>query len=53
MLVVGAGLSGLSAAYHLTRLGHAVTIKDAGAEPGGLCVAKCPSGAIEMEPQQA
>ena len=36
MLVVGAGPSGLSAAYHLTRLGHAVTIKDAGAEPGGM-----------------
>ena len=36
VLVVGAGPSGLSAAYHLTRLGHAVTIKDAGAEPGGM-----------------
>jgi len=30
VLVVGAGPSGLSAAYHLTRLGHAITIKDAG-----------------------
>ena len=36
MLVVGAGPSGLSAAYHLTRLGHAVTIKDASGEPGGM-----------------
>ncbi len=36
VLVVGTGPSGLSAAYHLTRLGHAVTIKDAGAEPGGM-----------------
>ncbi|HET6185441.1 MAG TPA: FAD-dependent oxidoreductase, partial [Trebonia sp.] len=36
VLVVGAGPSGLSAAYHLTRLGHSVTIKDAGAEPGGM-----------------
>ena len=36
MLVVGAGPSGLSAAYHLTRLGHSVTIKDAGAAPGGM-----------------
>jgi NADPH-dependent glutamate synthase beta subunit-like oxidoreductase len=34
--VAGAGPSGLSAAYHLTRMGHAVTIKDAGAEPGGM-----------------
>jgi 2-oxoacid:acceptor oxidoreductase delta subunit (pyruvate/2-ketoisovalerate family) len=36
VLVVGAGPSGLSAAYHLTRLGHSVTIRDAGAEPGGM-----------------
>jgi len=36
VLVVGAGPSGLSAAYHLTRLGHAVTVKDAGAAPGGM-----------------
>src|ERR1700740_3638314 len=36
VLVVGAGPSGLSAAYHLARLGHAVTIKDAGSQPGGM-----------------
>jgi 2-oxoacid:acceptor oxidoreductase delta subunit (pyruvate/2-ketoisovalerate family) len=36
VLVVGAGPSGLSAAYHLTRLGHAVTVKDAGTAPGGM-----------------
>ncbi len=36
VLVVGAGPSGLSAAYHLARLGHAVTIRDAGAAPGGM-----------------
>jgi 2-oxoacid:acceptor oxidoreductase delta subunit (pyruvate/2-ketoisovalerate family) len=36
VLVVGCGPSGLSAAYHLTRLGHAVTIRDAGAAPGGM-----------------
>ena len=35
-LVVGAGPSGLSAAYHLARLGHAVTIKEAGPMPGGM-----------------
>jgi NADPH-dependent glutamate synthase beta subunit-like oxidoreductase len=36
VLVIGAGPSGLSAAYHLTRLGHEVEIRDAGAEPGGM-----------------
>jgi 2-oxoacid:acceptor oxidoreductase delta subunit (pyruvate/2-ketoisovalerate family) len=36
VLVVGAGPSGLSAAYHLARLGHAVTIYDAGPHPGGM-----------------
>jgi NADPH-dependent glutamate synthase beta subunit-like oxidoreductase len=36
VLVVGAGPSGLSAAYHLARRGHSVTIHDSGAEPGGM-----------------
>ncbi|MBJ7338142.1 NAD(P)-binding protein [Mycolicibacterium sp.] len=36
ILVVGAGPSGLSAAYHLARLGHQVEIRDAGAAPGGM-----------------
>ncbi len=36
VLVVGAGPSGLSAAYHLARLGHEVEIRDAGAVPGGM-----------------
>jgi len=36
VLVVGAGPSGLSAAYHLTRLGHAVTIYEAGPMNGGM-----------------
>jgi NADPH-dependent glutamate synthase beta subunit-like oxidoreductase len=36
VLVVGAGPSGLSAAYHLARLGHEVEIRDTGDEPGGM-----------------
>ena len=36
ILVVGAGPSGLSAAYHLRRLGHDVEIRDAGPFAGGM-----------------
>ena len=36
VLVVGAGPSGLSAAYHLARLGHAVEIREAGPLAGGM-----------------
>ncbi|MEP7083271.1 MAG: NAD(P)-binding protein [Betaproteobacteria bacterium] len=36
VLVVGAGPAGLSCAYHLRRMGHAVEIRDAGPEPGGM-----------------
>jgi len=36
VLVVGAGPSGLSAAYHLALRGHSVTVKDTAAEPGGM-----------------
>jgi NADPH-dependent glutamate synthase beta subunit-like oxidoreductase len=36
VLVVGAGPSGLSAAWHLTLRGHQVVIHDAGALPGGM-----------------
>jgi NADPH-dependent glutamate synthase beta subunit-like oxidoreductase len=36
ILVVGAGPSGLSAAYHLTRLGHSVEIHEAGPTAGGM-----------------
>jgi NADPH-dependent glutamate synthase beta subunit-like oxidoreductase len=36
VLVVGAGPSGLGAAYHLARRGHQVTIKEAGPLPGGM-----------------
>lgn len=36
VLVIGGGPSGLSAAYHLTRLGHAVEIREAGPVAGGM-----------------
>lgn len=36
VLVVGAGPSGMSAAYHLCRQGHAVTVADAGPAMGGM-----------------
>ncbi|MBK8761043.1 MAG: NAD(P)-binding protein [Sulfuritalea sp.] len=36
VLIVGAGPSGMSAAYHLRKLGHAVTVMDAGPFMGGM-----------------
>jgi len=36
VLIIGAGPSGLSAAYHLSRMGHAVTIYEAGPKLGGM-----------------
>ncbi len=36
VLIVGAGPSGLSAAYHLARFGHQVTICDAAPQAGGM-----------------
>ena len=36
VLVVGAGPSGMSAAYHLRRMGHGVTVMEAGPLLGGM-----------------
>lgn len=36
VLIVGAGPAGLSCAWHLRRLGHAVEIRDAMEKPGGM-----------------
>ena len=36
VLVVGAGPSGLSAAWHLARRGHTVVVYDAGPLAGGM-----------------
>jgi 2-oxoacid:acceptor oxidoreductase delta subunit (pyruvate/2-ketoisovalerate family) len=36
VLIVGAGPAGLSAAYHLRCLGHAVTLADGSDKPGGM-----------------
>jgi len=38
ILVVGGGPSGLSAAYHLARRGHAVEIREAGRCRGACCI---------------
>jgi NADPH-dependent glutamate synthase beta subunit-like oxidoreductase len=43
VLVVGAGPSGLSAAYHLTRLGHSVEVREAGPVAGGMMVFGIPA----------
>lgn len=36
VLVIGAGPGGLSTAYHLARMGHQVTIHEAGPQAGGM-----------------
>lgn len=36
VMIIGAGPAGLSAAYHLRRFGHTVTVFDSNPKPGGL-----------------
>ena len=49
VLVVGAGPSGLSAAYHLAKLGHEVEIYEAGAHAGGLMWSGIPDYRLPKE----
>lgn len=54
VLVVGAGPSGLSAAYHLCRLGHEVTVREAGPMSGGMMrfgipAYRLPRGVLDQE----
>lgn len=49
VLIVGAGPSGLSAAYHLTRMGHAVTICESSSKAGGMMRYGIPSYRLSRE----
>lgn len=57
ILVVGAGPSGLSCAWHLKRMGHEVEIRDAGPMPGGMMhfgipAYRLPRAVLEQEIQR-
>ncbi len=47
--VIGSGPAGMSAAYHLARLGYAVTIHEAGRELGGLLRTGIPEFRLPIE----
>ena len=49
VLVIGAGPSGLSAAYHLARMGHEVEIYEAGGHAGGLLWSGVPDYRLPKE----
>jgi NADPH-dependent glutamate synthase beta subunit-like oxidoreductase len=53
VLVIGAGPSGLSAAYHLALRGHAVTIREAGPVAGGMMRFGIPKYRLPREVLQA
>ena len=53
VLVVGAGPAGLSAAYHLRRLGHAVTIRERAAQAGGMMRYGIPRYRLPRQPLDA
>jgi NADPH-dependent glutamate synthase beta subunit-like oxidoreductase len=52
VLVIGAGPSGLSAAYHLSRLGHTVEIYEAGPMAGGMMQFGIPAYRLPRETMQ-
>ena len=52
VLVVGAGPSGLSAAYHLARMGHSVEIHEAGPVAGGMMQFGIPAYRLPREDLQ-
>jgi len=49
VLVIGGGPSGLSAAYHLNRLGHTVEVYEAGSHLGGLLWSGVPDYRLPKE----
>lgn len=49
VLIIGAGPAGLSAAYHLARMGHTVEVFEAGSHPGGLLWSGIPDYRLPKE----
>lgn len=51
--VVGAGPAGVAAAAELVRLGHEVTLYEAGTDPGGTMIACIPASRLPLEVARA